>query len=401
MSCSNQFLTFCSSLRLLSWHPYTLLESATLPRRTWSQGSGSLASYQRKRVRDIDRAHGRVKIIRTDGLGFVAVVLKRTIQKVCHLNTLLSNHPIHVSFPSCNLFCAMTGLFVFIPVLVVLVIYTAMVNAQQPSATYVVAAHGLRSGHPWLLITVASSWHALHGMAARSLLRTKKVAYSSAVIPKGASAITTLYVPQLPPLASYLKLALQDTGKPFFGDSDCPPHALQTCNRRRDNIVGVVKRRAEARAANPRTSQPEFMAERNTLGKKKRASSNVAKWSVPNSLSVTFQTHPWLWKKSLNRRGLVQGTTSFTTGPSDQIITWLANLCLCDIFLSRTLVFMFRFCSASCSSIVHRMSRLNPNTLYEPPSTTVTYITFSWHIVYVEILSSHQIVLHQHISMLS
>jgi hypothetical protein len=46
------------------------------------------------------------------------------------------------------------------------------------------------------------------------------------------------------------------------------------CNvpSKRDNIVKVLKRRVEARAAKPQSSQPKFMGARGALGKKK--------WSV-------------------------------------------------------------------------------------------------------------------------
>jgi hypothetical protein len=38
-----------------------------------------------------------------------------------------------------------------------------------------------------------------------------------------------------------------------------------------ENIIAVLKRRENARAAQPQASQLEFMAVRDTLGKKKRA----------------------------------------------------------------------------------------------------------------------------------
>jgi len=53
----------------------------------------------------------------------------------------------------------------------------------------------------------------------------------------------------------------------------CPPIANPaSCLRKRENIVETVKRRAKARAAQPQSSQPEFMG---VIKKKKRAD-NVA-----------------------------------------------------------------------------------------------------------------------------
>jgi hypothetical protein len=69
-------------------------------------------------------------------------------------------------------------------------------------------------------------------------------------------------------------LASQDTGllKQDHDEGFCPPVAgITQCVTARENIVAVLKRRANARAARPQTSQPEFMAVRDVLGKKKRA----------------------------------------------------------------------------------------------------------------------------------
>jgi len=50
----------------------------------------------------------------------------------------------------------------------------------------------------------------------------------------------------------------------------CPGTAVNVCSSKR-SIVGALKRRIEARAAQPKSSQPEYMAARYALGKKKRA----------------------------------------------------------------------------------------------------------------------------------
>jgi len=49
---------------------------------------------------------------------------------------------------------------------------------------------------------------------------------------------------------------------------ECPQTAYD-CFSRRDNIVKKSKRRAEARAAQPQTSRPQFMGARGALGKKR------------------------------------------------------------------------------------------------------------------------------------
>ena len=51
----------------------------------------------------------------------------------------------------------------------------------------------------------------------------------------------------------------------------CPATAVFVCSFYKRNIVGALKRRVEARAAQPKSSQPEYMAARFALGKKKRA----------------------------------------------------------------------------------------------------------------------------------
>ena len=58
-------------------------------------------------------------------------------------------------------------------------------------------------------------------------------------------------------------------------DSDfglCHGTAVVTgCSRRKRNIVEVLKRRAEVRAALPQSSQPEYMPAKRALGMKGRA----------------------------------------------------------------------------------------------------------------------------------
>jgi len=58
----------------------------------------------------------------------------------------------------------------------------------------------------------------------------------------------------------------------LIDDSDageCPHTAVDQCPTRRDNIVKMLKHRAEARAAQPQTSRPQFMGARGALGKKR------------------------------------------------------------------------------------------------------------------------------------
>jgi hypothetical protein len=64
----------------------------------------------------------------------------------------------------------------------------------------------------------------------------------------------------------------QTTGLPIIVAGNklgCPLHLVKTCpTRRSDNVAGVSKKRAEARAEQLRDSRPLFMAARNALGKK-------------------------------------------------------------------------------------------------------------------------------------
>jgi len=58
----------------------------------------------------------------------------------------------------------------------------------------------------------------------------------------------------------------------LFDDEDsgeCPPAATYNCPSRRNNIVKVLKHRAEARAAQPQASRPQFISARGALGKKR------------------------------------------------------------------------------------------------------------------------------------
>jgi hypothetical protein len=110
------------------------------------------------------------------------------------------------------------------------------------------------------------------------------------------------------------------------GKPSCPLAAEVRCVRKRTNIREVMKQRAEARAARPRASHPEFMAARSALHKKKRAQT----WQNRMYIFVCSPQSRSNVENLLNRRGLINGTIG-SIEISDQTIIPRHAFCPDDI----------------------------------------------------------------------